>query len=112
MNLGVYKPKGESCVIAEEYRAESKKSLPLDVYTSDVDTFLRDSAKLFWMLSKEAFKDRVTVTKLIQNGFEIHGPDLGIEWIDHLSQWQTSGLGDWSNFVSTIAINLLMSISY
>jgi hypothetical protein len=78
------------------------------VFTADIDNFLRESPIIFWGESKINTHNKATVLEMIKKGFEFHGPDVGLEWLEHLSQWQQIKFGDWCNLVSSIATDYLL----
>jgi hypothetical protein len=78
------------------------------VYTADIDNFLRESPINFWGESKTNTHNKATVLEMIKKGFEFHGPDVGLEWLENLSQWQQIKFGDWCNLVSSIATDYLL----
>jgi hypothetical protein len=83
MKIGVLKPDDNSKREVAAHRNETKKLLPLNVFTDDIDQACELVVTALWQPSVVTSTEKPEVMKMIRNSFSIHGSSVGNEWMTH-----------------------------
>lgn len=103
--LGVNGKKYENDPVVKQNAAEKKKSLPLNVFTGDIEDFINNFYKLLVSETVQT-KQSLLIQDLLHIATKLHGDSVSDAWNQNLDQFNSSAFGNLCAMISEIGFEL------